>query len=190
MFVSEQALRSRRDTDSETAVVTVIICSNSGGHGQTQIQWEDIVVVSVARSLLLCVGVGQHQMEMNLKGSCEGDFDIRTAVICVSSSRTTGFNLRQESVFSCNSFSLKWQFHLDNNRNAWVKMLSCKSLTGVVFHFRVEWAPHCVILPSLHHLEGWSSPGLWAAAWQCTQCRSWSHFWQVHWWRQKKSSML
>lgn len=47
----------------------------------------------------------------------------------------------------------------------------------------MEWAPDRLILPSIHWFEGWSSPGIWAAARQRTRWRSRSHFWQVHWWR-------
>lgn len=48
----------------------------------------------------------------------------------------------------------------------------------------MEWAPHRLLFPSFHCFEGRSPLGLWVAARQCPWW-SRSHFWQVHWWKNK-----
>lgn len=46
---------------------------------------------------------------------------------------------------------------------------------------RLEWTPDCIVLPSLHLCEGWDFAGHRPACpqEQCSQCRCWSHLWQV-----------
>lgn len=65
--------------------------------------------------------------------------------------------------------------------------------SGIFMHFdsleilrhrlfnRLEWAPDCIVLPSLHLSEGWDFTGHRPARpqEQCSQCWCWSHLWQV-----------
>lgn len=87
-------------------------------------------------------------------------------------------------------FHCEW-FHLKKSWNAF-RWYHYSPVFDCVSFVRVEWAPDCLVLPSLYRFERWSSTGLWAPTRQCTQRRSWSHFRQVYlicWFRSTYSNM-